>query len=73
MQSDQDHDGRYVVLSNIHAESMKGEDAKEVRKAMRKRKTNRIPGYSLIEVEGVDHEYLAGDRSREKAEEIYRV
>lgn len=71
--SDQNHDGRYIVLSNIYAESMKGEDAEEVRKTMRKRKVKRVPGYSLIELDGVVHEFLAGDRSHEKTGEVYRV
>lgn len=68
---DQNHDGRYILLSNIYAQSMKGEDAEEVRKTMRKRKIKRVPGYSLIEVDGAVHEFLAGDRSHEKTEEIY--
>lgn len=74
MQSDQNHDGRYIVLSNIYAESMRVEDAEEVRKTMRKRKIKkRVPGCSLIECDGVVHEFLAGDRSHEETEEIYRV
>ncbi|KAH7519290.1 hypothetical protein FEM48_Zijuj08G0020300 [Ziziphus jujuba var. spinosa] len=68
IKDDKYHDGRYVLLSNIYAESMKGEDAEEVRKTMRKRKIMRVPGYSLIEVDGAVHEFLAGDRSHEKTE-----
>ncbi|PON70026.1 DYW domain containing protein [Parasponia andersonii] len=73
IQCDQNHDGRYILLSNIYAESMRGEDAEEVRKTMRKRKIKRVPGCSLIEVDGVVHEFLAGDKSHEKTEDIYRV
>ncbi|XP_057969510.1 pentatricopeptide repeat-containing protein At5g66520-like [Malania oleifera] len=69
--SDQNNDGRYILLSNIYAESMKGKDAEEVRKAMRSRKLKRIPGCSLIEVDGIVHEFFAGDRLHEKKEEIY--
>ncbi|XP_057969508.1 pentatricopeptide repeat-containing protein At5g66520-like [Malania oleifera] len=69
--SDQNNDGRYILLSNIYAESMKGKDAEEVRKAMRSRKLKRIPGCSLIEVDGIFHEFFAGDRLHEKKEEIY--
>lgn len=71
--SDQKDDGRYILLSNIYAESMKGEDAEEVRKTLRKRKVKRVPGYSLIEVDGFVQEFLAGDRSHEKTEEIYQM
>ncbi|KAK0572145.1 hypothetical protein LWI29_026855 [Acer saccharum] len=73
IESDQNHDGRYILLSNIYAESRKGEAAEEVRNIMRKRIIKRVPGYSLIEVDGVVHEFLAGDRSHEKTEEIYLV
>ncbi|KAH7572065.1 hypothetical protein JRO89_XS04G0196200 [Xanthoceras sorbifolium] len=71
IESDQNHDGCYILLSNIYAESRKGEDAEEVRNTMRKRKIDQVPGCSLIEVDGVVHEFLAGDRSHEKTEEIY--
>ncbi|XP_059636161.1 pentatricopeptide repeat-containing protein At5g48910-like [Cornus florida] len=71
IESDQNHDGRYVALSSIFAESMKGEEAEEVRKAMRRRKVKRVQGCSLIEVNGVVHEFFAGDRYHEKADPIY--
>lgn len=73
IQSDQKHDGRYILLSNIYAESMKVEDAEEVRKTMRRRKIKQVPGCSLIKVDGAVHEFLAGDRSHKKTEDIYRV
>lgn len=71
LESDQDHDGHYILLANIYAESMKGEDAEKVRKTMKRRKIERAPGCSLIEVDGFVHEFFAGDRSHEKSEEIY--
>ncbi|KAK9275962.1 hypothetical protein L1049_023237 [Liquidambar formosana] len=71
LKSDQYHDGRYILLSNIYAESMKEKDSEEVRKTMRRRKIKRVPGCSLIEMNGVVHEFSAGDRSHEKVGEIY--
>ena len=71
VESDKTHDGRYILLSNIYAESMKGEDAEQIRKTMRRRKIKRVPGCSLIEIDGCLHEFFAGDRSHEKTEEIY--
>lgn len=70
---DKENDGSYILLSNIYAETMKGGEAEEVRNKMRERKIRRVPGYSLIEVDGVIHEFLAGDKSHEKSNEIYRV
>ncbi|XP_058083311.1 pentatricopeptide repeat-containing protein At5g66520-like [Magnolia sinica] len=71
IESDWDHDGRYILLSNIYVESNKGDDAEEVRKTMRRRRIKRVPGSSSIEVNGVVHEFVAGDRSHEKTDEIY--
>ncbi|XP_043710500.1 pentatricopeptide repeat-containing protein At5g66520-like [Telopea speciosissima] len=71
IESDRDHDGRYIILSNIYAESGKGDDAEEVMRTMRRRRIKRVPGSSLIEVDGVVHEFVAGDRSHDKTDEIY--
>ncbi|XP_044464177.1 pentatricopeptide repeat-containing protein At5g66520-like isoform X2 [Mangifera indica] len=71
IESDQSHDGCYILLSSIYAKTMKGDNAEEVRKSMRAKNIERVPGYSLIEVDGVVHEFLAGDRSHDKTEEIY--
>ncbi|KAJ4969464.1 hypothetical protein NE237_016165 [Protea cynaroides] len=71
IESDQGHDGRYILLSNIYVESGKGDDAEEVMRTMRRRRIKRVPGSSLIEVDGVVHEFVAGDRSHEKTSEIY--
>ncbi|KAJ7955976.1 Pentatricopeptide repeat [Quillaja saponaria] len=73
MGSDQNHDGRYVVLANMYAEYMEGVNAEEVRETMRRRKVKRVPGCSMIELGGLVHEFLAGDRSHEKTDEIYLV
>ncbi|KAF8369501.1 hypothetical protein HHK36_032476 [Tetracentron sinense] len=45
-------------------ESNKGDDAEEVRRTMRRRRIKRVPGCSSIEVDGVVHEFVAGDRDR---------
>lgn len=73
IESDHGHDGRYVLLSNIYMESSKGDDAEEVRKTMKRRRIKRVPGSSSIEVNGIVHEFVAGDRSHNKADEIYMM
>lgn len=55
VESGHNQDGHYILLSNMYADSMKGEDAEDVRNVMRKRKVKRVPGYSLIEVDGAVH------------------
>eukprot|EP00268_Persea_americana_P035836 TRINITY_DN35339_c1_g1_i4.p1 TRINITY_DN35339_c1_g1~~TRINITY_DN35339_c1_g1_i4.p1 ORF type:complete len:647 (+),score=132.64 TRINITY_DN35339_c1_g1_i4:121-2061(+) len=64
-------DHGYVLLSNIYAEASKRDDAEEVRKTMKRRRIKRVPGSSSIEVNGIVHEFVAGDRSHQKADEIY--
>ncbi|XP_031267863.1 pentatricopeptide repeat-containing protein At5g48910-like [Pistacia vera] len=73
IESDQNHDGCYILLSNIYAKTMNREDAEEVRKSMGVKNIERVPGYSLIEVDGVVQEFLAGDRSHDRTKEIYMV
>ncbi|XP_042509134.1 pentatricopeptide repeat-containing protein At2g22410, mitochondrial-like [Macadamia integrifolia] len=53
IESDRDHGGRYILLSNIYAESGKGDDAEEVMRTMRRRRIKQVPGSSLIKVDGV--------------------
>ncbi|XP_043705287.1 pentatricopeptide repeat-containing protein At3g29230-like [Telopea speciosissima] len=47
----------YVVLSNMYAAADMNEDAIEVRKRMKNLGMEKIPGCSLIEVNGVIHEF----------------
>lgn len=72
IESDRLHDGPYIALSNILAECRNAGSAERVRQAMRSRSIKRVPGFSSIEVNGVVHEFVAGDKSHEKTSEIYR-
>ncbi|RZC49616.1 hypothetical protein C5167_018049 [Papaver somniferum] len=51
----------YVQLSNIYAAKERWGDVREVRRKMRMQKVSKEPGGSMIEVDGVVHEFLAGD------------
>ncbi|KAI3957299.1 hypothetical protein MKW92_004196, partial [Papaver armeniacum] len=73
IESDPGHDGRYVLLSNIYAVSSKGDCVEEIQRTMRRRRIKRVPGCSSIEVDGIVHEFVAGDRSHDKTGEIYSV
>ncbi|GAB2290807.1 hypothetical protein Dimus_025075 [Dionaea muscipula] len=66
------NDGYYVVLSNIYAESRRWEDVARVRKLMRDMGVKKTLAWSSITVDGVTHEFVAGDSSHPKAEEIYQ-
>lgn len=67
------NDGYYIVLSNIYAEAQRWEDVARVRKLMRDRGVKKTPGWSSITVDGVVHEFVAGDEAHPQAEEIVQM
>ncbi|KAK8936709.1 Pentatricopeptide repeat-containing protein [Platanthera zijinensis] len=64
------HDGFHVLLSNIYASKGKWDDLMEVRSDMKQRRVVKMPGCSIIEARGAVHEFLSGDSSHPKMEEI---
>ncbi|GAB4839944.1 Putative pentatricopeptide repeat-containing protein At5g40405, partial [Ancistrocladus abbreviatus] len=62
--------GSYVQLSNIYAESKDWNRATNVREIMKARDVRKIPGCSVIEVDGVVHEFFVGDNSHQRYNEI---
>ncbi|PON86323.1 DYW domain containing protein [Trema orientale] len=67
------NDGYYVVLSNIYAQAERWEDTAQVRKLMRDRGVKKTPGWSSITVDGICHEFVAGDESHPQALEIFQT
>ncbi|KAF3453285.1 hypothetical protein FNV43_RR03725 [Rhamnella rubrinervis] len=67
------NDGYYVVLSNIYAEAQKWEDTARVRKLMRERGVKKTPGWSSISIDGIVHEFVAGDETHPQAMEIFKM
>lgn len=64
------NDGYYVVLSNIYAEEGRWEDVARMRKLMRDHGVKKTPGWSSITIDGVVHEFVAGDGAHPHIEEI---
>ncbi|KAI3742765.1 hypothetical protein L1987_60460 [Smallanthus sonchifolius] len=64
------NDGYYIVLSNIYAEAKRWKDAAKVRKLMREKGVKKTPGSSSISVDGVVHEFVAGDETHPQTEAI---
>ncbi|KAK4266011.1 hypothetical protein QN277_026989 [Acacia crassicarpa] len=52
--------GRYVTLANIYATAGRWEDVANVRKLMNERGVKKEPGFSIIEMDGVMNEFIAG-------------
>lgn len=65
------NDGYYVVLANIFAEAKKWEDVARVRKLMTSRGLRKTLGCSWVDVNGVVHEFVAGDESHPQSQEIF--
>ncbi|VAH28695.1 pentatricopeptide repeat-containing protein At5g66520-like [Triticum dicoccoides] len=57
-----DHSGVHVQLSNMYACSSKWEDVVRIRSVMEEKKVAKVPGCSMVEVDGVACEFVAGDR-----------
>lgn len=67
------NNGYHVVLSNIYAEAERWEDVARVRKLMRNLGVKKTPGWSSITVDGVVHEFVAGDETHPQAEKIFQM
>ncbi|XP_072993757.1 pentatricopeptide repeat-containing protein At1g08070, chloroplastic-like [Typha latifolia] len=52
-----EEDGSYVLMSNIYTSADRRNDSTRVRKAMRKNRVRKTPGCSLIEIDGIVHEF----------------
>lgn len=65
------HSGDYILLSNIYASVGRWEDAVRVRAQMKEKGIKKTPGCSLIELNGVIHEFFAEDNIHPQSKEIY--
>lgn len=65
-----DHGGVYVLLSNMYASANRWQHVAEVRKGMESKRVRKIPGCSMIEVDGVACEFVAGDSAHHLNAEI---
>ncbi|OVA05377.1 Pentatricopeptide repeat [Macleaya cordata] len=63
--------GNYVLLSNMYAKINRWDDVKRVRKVMKDLGVNKMPGSSLVEIDGALHEFLMGDKTHPNSNEIY--
>ncbi|KAK8925858.1 Pentatricopeptide repeat-containing protein [Platanthera zijinensis] len=62
----------YVLLSRVYASANRWNDVGLVRKLMVEGGIKKEPGCSSIEMDGIVHEFVAGDTSHPKSKEIYK-
>ncbi|CAL0325621.1 unnamed protein product [Lupinus luteus] len=63
--------GYRVLLSNIYSVERNFPKAASIREGVKKRKLAKTPGCTLIEVNGIPHVFVSGDRSHSHATAIY--
>ncbi|XP_060197453.1 pentatricopeptide repeat-containing protein At1g59720, chloroplastic/mitochondrial-like [Lycium barbarum] len=66
-----DTSGVYVLLSRVYATANRWDEAGLIRKLMTDKGIKKDPGCSSIEINGVFHEFFAGDTSHLHTREIY--
>ncbi|KAK7250492.1 hypothetical protein RIF29_32962 [Crotalaria pallida] len=64
--------GAYVLLSKVYASANRWNDVGLLRKLMSDKGVTKEPGCSLIEINGVTHEFFAGDATHPQMKDIYK-
>ncbi|KAL2519419.1 Pentatricopeptide repeat-containing protein [Abeliophyllum distichum] len=64
--------GVYVLLSRVYASANRWNEVGFIRKLMTDKGVTKEPGCSTIEINGVVHEFFAGDTSHPQTKEIYQ-
>lgn len=64
--------GVYVLLSRVYASARQWNDVAMVRNLMSERGVTKDPGCSLTEINGVSHEFFAGDTCHPQSKQIYK-
>uniref|UniRef100_A0ACD5W753 Uncharacterized protein n=1 Tax=Avena sativa TaxID=4498 RepID=A0ACD5W753_AVESA len=73
MRVEAEQSGNYVLMSNFYARMRLWEDAKRARKEMKAMGIDKSPGSSLLDMDGVLHEFLTGDKTHPASREIYAM
>ncbi|KAH0983057.1 hypothetical protein GBA52_010234 [Prunus armeniaca] len=66
------HDGTYILLSNLYAAIGRWDDVAKVRKLMRDRGVKKEPGCSWIDIENMVHVFLVDDTEHPEVQAVYK-
>ncbi|XP_016452485.2 pentatricopeptide repeat-containing protein At2g20540-like [Nicotiana tabacum] len=67
------HSGAYVLLSNIYVAAGKHDGARRIRKKMKSQYIDKVPGCSSLEITGVVHEFIAGEKTHPQLVRIHEL
>ncbi|XP_042504447.1 pentatricopeptide repeat-containing protein At5g61800 [Macadamia integrifolia] len=70
---DPEDGGVYSIMANIYANAKRWEDVSRVRRLMNVKRLKKNAGCSLIQVGGMIHEFVAGERRHPQVDDIYWV
>ncbi|KAF8390766.1 hypothetical protein HHK36_025294 [Tetracentron sinense] len=73
MELDPEDGGVYSVMANIYANAKRWEDVAKMRRLMNVRKVKKNAGCSVTKLNGIIHEFVAGDSLHPHVDEIYWV
>ncbi|CAK7336866.1 unnamed protein product [Dovyalis caffra] len=69
-----DDGGVYSILANVYANAERWEDVVNIRRSLSSnRVVKKSPGYSLIQLDGFVHGFIAGDSLHSESDKIYLV
>ncbi|XBI84505.1 hypothetical protein VPH35_092800 [Triticum aestivum] len=68
---DPQNSGYYVLMSNINAVAGRWDGVSKMRRLMKDKKVQKIPGYSWVDVNNTSHLFVAADKSHPDSEDIY--
>uniref|UniRef100_A0A0E0JES8 DYW domain-containing protein n=1 Tax=Oryza punctata TaxID=4537 RepID=A0A0E0JES8_ORYPU len=71
LELDPDNSTAYILLSNMYAKSNRWKDVRRIRQIIMEKGIKKEPGCSMIEMNGIIHEFVAADRSHPMSKEIY--
>lgn len=69
----QRHSGAYVLLSNLYSAAGRYDSARRIRGMMTRRGIEKMPGCSSVEINGVVHEFVAGEKQHPQMECIRSI
>ncbi|PSR88413.1 Pentatricopeptide repeat-containing protein [Actinidia chinensis var. chinensis] len=65
------HSGAYVLLSNLYSSAGKHNSARKLRRKMKTRGLYKTPGCSSVEINGNVHEFIAGEETHPRMEDVH--
>ncbi|KAL6530525.1 hypothetical protein OROMI_028414 [Orobanche minor] len=71
LELESDNAGYYTMFSNVQASAGRWDEVQQVRSVMKEMNLVKYPGWSCLEVKGVYHGFVSGDRFHCQVDEIY--